>query len=77
MYGILFGFFHLSCDLGRSPCGSPGNRSVTTSHQFVFFCLNFIPGKTLLAKACAGEAGVPFFTASGSDFMEMFVGNPI
>ena len=31
-------------------------------------------GKTLLAKAVAGEAGVPFFTTSGSDFVEMFVG---
>ncbi len=31
-------------------------------------------GKTLLAKAIAGEARVPFFTISGSDFMEMFVG---
>ena len=31
-------------------------------------------GKTLLAKAIAGEAGVPFFTISGSDFMELFVG---
>ncbi len=31
-------------------------------------------GKTLLAKAVAGEAGVPFFTMSGSDFVEMFVG---
>ena len=30
--------------------------------------------KTLLAKAVAGEAGVPFFTISGSDFVEMFVG---
>ena len=31
-------------------------------------------GKTLLAKAIAGEANVPFFTMSGSDFMELFVG---
>ncbi len=31
-------------------------------------------GKTLLAKAIAGEAGVPFFIISGSDFVEMFVG---
>ncbi|WP_292962971.1 ATP-dependent metallopeptidase FtsH/Yme1/Tma family protein, partial [Novosphingobium sp. UBA1939] len=30
-------------------------------------------GKTLLARAIAGEAGVPFFTISGSDFVEMFV----
>ncbi len=31
-------------------------------------------GKTLLAKACAGEADVPFYSISGSDFVEMFVG---
>ena len=31
-------------------------------------------GKTLLARALAGEAGVPFFSISGSDFVEMFVG---
>jgi len=31
-------------------------------------------GKTLLAKAVAGEAGVPFFSLTGSDFVEMFVG---
>src|SRR5437764_2435562 len=30
-------------------------------------------GKTLLARAIAGEAGVPFFSISGSDFVEMFV----
>ena len=33
-----------------------------------------VKGKTLLARAIAGEAGVPFFTISGSDFVEMFVG---
>ena len=31
-------------------------------------------GKTLLAKAISGEADVPFFSISGSDFVEMFVG---
>ena len=31
-------------------------------------------GKTLLAKVVAGEAGVPFFNMSGSEFVEMFVG---
>lgn len=31
-------------------------------------------GKTYLARAVAGEAGVPFFSISGSDFVEMFVG---
>ena len=31
-------------------------------------------GKTLLAKAVAGESGVPFFSASGSEFMEIYVG---
>ena len=33
-----------------------------------------VTGKTLLARAVAGEAGVPFFSISGSDFVEMFVG---
>ena len=31
-------------------------------------------GKTLIAKATAGESKVPFFSASGSDFVEMFIG---
>jgi len=31
-------------------------------------------GKTLLAKAVAGEAGVPFLSISGSDFVQMYVG---
>ena len=37
-------------------------------------CFIHSAGKTLLAKATAGEAGVPFLSISGSDFMEMFVG---
>lgn len=40
----------------------------------VLMCGSPGTGKTLLAKAIAGEAGVPFFTISGSDFVEMFVG---
>ena len=36
--------------------------------------LHLVIGKTLLAKAVAGEADVPFFSMSGSDFVEMFVG---
>ena len=37
-------------------------------------CSGLPAGKTLLARATAGEAGVPFFSISGSDFVEMFVG---
>ena len=36
--------------------------------------LRLVPGPVLLAKAIAGEAKVPFFSISGSDFVEMFVG---
>ena len=39
-----------------------------------FSCVYVYVGKTLLAKAIAGEAGVPFFSISGSEFVEMFVG---
>ena len=39
----------------------------------MFYLLSLVP-KTLLAKAVAGDKGVPFFTISGSDFVEMFVG---
>lgn len=40
----------------------------------VLLCGNPGTGKTLMAKAVAGEAGVPFYSISGSDFVEMFVG---
>ena len=37
-------------------------------------CWCMAAGKTLLAKAIAGEAGVPFYSAAGTEFMEVFVG---
>lgn len=40
--------------------------------EFTRFCRH--AGKTLLAKAIAGEAGVPFFSAAGTEFTEVFVG---
>ena len=70
----------------RSPRGASGNRRIPASDPGKFARLGGkIPkgallvgspgtGKTLLARAIAGEAGVPFFTISGSDFVEMFVG---
>jgi len=46
--------------------------TVAESHSFI--ANGFINHNTLLAKAVAGQAGVPFFSISGSDFVEMFVG---
>ncbi|MBI3312336.1 MAG: ATP-dependent zinc metalloprotease FtsH [Candidatus Omnitrophica bacterium] len=46
----------------------------TVSESHSFLANGFINHNTLLAKAVAGEAGVPFFSISGSDFVEMFVG---
>ena len=49
-------------------------KSLVEKCQRVFCYGSPGTGKTLLAKAVAGEADVPFFTISGSDFVEMFVG---
>jgi ATP-dependent metalloprotease FtsH len=46
--------------------------TIPKTHSFV--SNGFISHNTLLARAVAGEAGVPFFTISGSEFVEMFVG---
>lgn len=46
----------------------------TVAQEHSFIANGFINHNTLLAKAVAGEAGVPFFSISGSDFVEMFVG---
>ena len=62
--------------------GSNNVPTRTTLHMLVrptnvcmpYFTLSHHAGKTLLAKAIAGEAGVPFFSISGSEFVEMFVG---
>lgn len=48
-----------------------GSYSTGVDHDCM---LTLVAGKTLLAKAIAGEAGVPFYTAAGTEFMEMFVG---
>jgi ATP-dependent Zn protease len=53
----------------------PNSRnSAAASRKGVLMVGNPGTGKTLLAKAIAGEAKVPFFSISGSDFVEMFVG---
>ena len=52
----------------RSRCWEAGSRAASCSWARPG------TGKTLLAKAVAGEAGVPFFSISGSEFVEMFVG---
>jgi len=46
----------------------------TIAEEHSFIANGFVNHNTLLAKAVAGEAGVPFFSISGSDFVEMFVG---
>ena len=47
---------------------------LTVPHVHNFVANGFINHNTLLARAVAGEAGVPFFSISGSEFVEMFVG---
>ena len=57
----------------EAPAEVPGHRAPRSPRAC---CSSVRPGtgKTLLARAVAGEAGVPFFSISGSDFVEMFVG---
>ncbi|MED6171534.1 ATP-dependent zinc metalloprotease FTSH 2, chloroplastic [Stylosanthes scabra] len=62
---ILIGGLFLLSRRSSGGMGGPGGSG---------FPLAFGTGKTLLAKAIAGEAGVPFFSISGSEFVEMFVG---
>lgn len=47
---------------------------MTIHHIHVHFLFYSGTGKTLLAKATAGEANVPFISVAGSEFLEMFVG---
>lgn len=54
---------------------NPKNTPLWVARYPRELCLSVLQnGKTLLAKAVAGEANVPFFSISGSDFVEMFVG---
>lgn len=59
-------------------CGHDLHHTTETSlgniRYFFFACASAGTGKTLLAKAIAGESGVPFFSASGTEFTEIFVG---
>ena len=60
----------------RIPARSRRNfsGSAAASHVVSFWLALRAPAKPCLARAIAGEANVPFFTISGSDFVEMFVG---
>ena len=58
-----------SCAIRRS-----SSASAAAFRAACFWSARPVPVKTLLARSVAGEANVPFFTISGSDFVEMFVG---
>src|SRR5437762_5556941 len=65
LYGVLFFFFFFQAEDGIRDTSVTGVQTCA---------LPICTGKTLLARAIAGEADVPFFSISGSDFVEMFVG---
>lgn len=59
---------------GAMLTGPPGTGNFCCSFSDEINSHFYFAGKTLLAKATAGEANVPFLTVSGSEFLEMFVG---
>jgi ATP-dependent metalloprotease FtsH len=73
MHGIVFsGFFFTPVKSVTKNEAVVYDLTVPGAHSFV--SNGYISHNTLLAKAVAGEAGAPFFSASGSEFVEMFVG---
>src|SRR6201997_1420524 len=65
-----------TCRRSSSSCATPASSSGSAAASPAASCRSAppAPGQTLIARAVAGEANVPFFTISGSDFVEMFVG---